>query len=433
MQTSVETLSSIKKKINFEIPADRVAKEIDKAYGKIRKSASIPGFRKGKVPQSYLEKYFSGAMADDVLKSIVNDTYFAALIAEKIMPVSMPTIESDEVVKGEPLKYSATFEVMPEIEVKDYMGLQVKKEIYSANDEVIANRLKEMQENMAQLKPIEEDRPAAMGDFVVFDFNGSIDGVAIDGGSAEDYELELGSNRFIPGFEEQLVGFSKGDERDVAVTFPAEYGNKELAGKEAVFAIKMKGLKVKELPALDDDFAAQFGAYETFAEMRAALEESYAKQEKERIEGDLKDRIVHALIEKNEIEVPETMVERQLQGMLENMKRRLASRKLTLDIMGMDDDKFKEQYRSVAETQVKGSLLLAAVAKKEGVTADEADFEARLVEMAGGVEQTLESMKNFYANNDEAKGSMLAQIREDKAMDLLLAKGEIQEVAADQL
>ncbi|CAG1000182.1 partial Trigger factor, partial [Anaerolineales bacterium] len=295
MTSTVESLSSVKKKISFEIPAERVSTEIDKVFGQIQKRAAIKGFRKGKVPRTLVEQNYGSMMEGDVLKNLFDETYFKALADHKIFPVSHPLIESDEVKRGAPLKYSATVEVLPEIEVKDYAGLHVKKEKFVSDDAPVEARLNEMREGMAVLKPLEEGKSAENGHFVVIDFVGSVDGIPFEGGSAESYQLELGSGRFIPGFENQLVGVKAGEQTTVAVTFPKEYGNEDLAGKQASFAVTVREIKVKELPELNDEFAMQFGEFETFDQLKAKLVELHEKQEIDRIKADLQDRLVKAL------------------------------------------------------------------------------------------------------------------------------------------
>jgi trigger factor len=432
MQISVESLSSVKKKINFEIPAARVASEVEKAYDEIRKHASIKGFRKGKVPKDIIKKHYHDKMADDVLKNLVNDTYFKALTDEKIYPVSYPVIDSDQLKVGENFKYSATVEVFPDVEVKDYEGLAVKKEKFALNDEVVAGRLREMQENMAHLEPAEAGAAAKTGDFVTFDFKGSIDGVLFDGGAAEDFQLELGSGRFIPGFEDQLTGMKAGDEGDIKVTFPESYGQKDLAGKDAVFAVKIKEIKVKELPELNDDFARDFGEFETLDELKKKIAEVYTLQENDRIEADLRDRVIKALIGKNSIEVPDTLVQKQLQLMLENSKRRLAMQRLTMEMMGLNDDAYKAQFRDAAETQVKGSILLDALARKEALEVTAAEREEKIKQIAAQSNQDLEQVSKFYQQN-QANENLTAQLKEDKAIELLLSKAKVTEVERSEL
>jgi trigger factor len=433
MQIKVEKLSSVKKKLHFEIPADRVATEIDKAYDIIRKRASIKGFRKGKAPQSYIEKHYRDVMADEVIKAIVNDTYFKALADENIYPVSHPVIESDELKRGESFAYSATVDVFPEIEVKDYAGLEVKKEKYVLDEGLIERRLQEMRESMAQLRPAEEGRVAAIGDFVAIDFKGFVDGTPFEQGEATDFQLELGSGRFIPGFEDQVCGMKAGEERTINVTFPEDYGKEELAGKEATFAVTLKEIKVKELPLLDDDLAKEFGEFETIGQLRAKLVEIQEKQERERIEADLRERLIKALIERNDIEVPDALIDRQLQSMLENTRKRLAYQRMSLEMMGMDEAQYKAQFRDIAMGQVKGSLLLDALARQEGITVEESDLEEKIRTLAGDAQESLETVRNYYLQNERAKENLTAQIREERALALLLDRARITEVARDEI
>ncbi|GAB7027290.1 trigger factor [Geotalea toluenoxydans] len=433
MQISVESLTSVKKKINFEIPAARVASEVEKVYDEIRKHAAIKGFRKGKVPKDIIKKHYHEKMADDVLKNIVNDTYFKALTDEKIYPVSYPVIDSDELKVGENFKYSATVEVFPDVEVKDYDGLEVKKEKFVLNDEVVSGRLREMQENMAHLEPAEAGVAAKSGDYVTFDFKGSIDGVPFEGGAADDFQLELGSGRFIPGFEDQLVGMKSGDEGEIKVTFPENYGQKDLAGKDATFAVKIKEIKVKELPELNDDFAKDFGEFETLEDLKKKIAEVHNLQENERIEADLRDRLIKALIEKNSFEVPDTLVDKQLNLMLENSKRRLAMQRLTMEMMGLNDEGYKAQFRSAAETQVKGSILLDALARKESIEITAAEVDEKLKQIAQQNNQDFEQVNKFYQQNAQAKENLSAQLKEDKAIELLLSKATVTEVERKEL
>jgi len=272
MQISVESVNSIKKKLNFEIPAEKVSAEVDKAYAEIRKHAAVKGFRKGKVPMGLIEKHYGDKMADDVLKNLVQDTYFKAVTEQGLNPVSFPVIESDQLKPGQPFKYSATVEVFPDVELKDYLGLELAKEQLVVDEAAVAARLKEMQERLAQLAPAPEGHAAALGDFVIFDFKGTLDGVPFEGGEAEDFQLELGSGRFIPGFEEQLAGMTAGTSGTVKVTFPEGYGNETLSGKPAEFAVAIKEIKVKDLPELNDDFAKEFGEeFETLDQLKAKL------------------------------------------------------------------------------------------------------------------------------------------------------------------
>ena len=433
MQVKVESLSKIKKKINFEIPAERVVQEIDKAYEEIRKRANIKGFRKGKAPLSFIEKHYSDMMEQDVLKNLFSDTYFKALHEEKLYPVDHPVIESDELKRGEPFKYSATVEIYPEVTANDYTGFEVLMERFVTDEEVVEKRIGEMRENAARLNPAEEEHAAAMGDFLSIDFKGYIDGAPFDDGSAENFHLELGAGRFIPGFEEQIAGMKCGESRNITVTFPTDYGKKELAGKEAAFEVTVREIKVKELPALDDDFARELGEFETMEELRSKIAEVFENQEKDRIEADLRDRIIKELIDLNPLEIPGAMVEKQLQIMLDGIKKRLSAEKLSLDMIGMDDDKYRSQYRDRAENQVKGALLLDAISDKEGIKVEDADLDEKIREIAVERKQEYDSLKQFYDQNKNAREFLQDQLKENKIFFFLKSRLTIREVSREEL
>lgn len=434
MQISVQSVNSIKKKLNFEIPADKVSAEVDKAYAEIRKHAAIKGFRKGKVPMGLIEKHYGEKMAEDVVKNLVQETYFKGVNEQGLNPVSYPVIESELLKKGEAFKYSATVEVFPEVELKQYEGLELVKEKLELDAAVVEARLKEMQERMAQLAPAPEGHAAAMGDFVTFDFTGSVDGVPFEGGAAEDFQLELGSGRFIPGFEEQMIGMTAGSAGTVKVTFPEGYGNAELAGKPAEFEVTVKEIKVKDLPELNDDFAKEFGEeFETLDLLKAKLAEMNQAQEEARIDAELRDRLIKALIEKNDLEVPETLVDRQVTMMLESTKQRLTSQRLSLEMMGMTDESYKAQFREVARDQVKGSLLLDAVAEKEKIEPTEEDLAAQMAVVAAQTGQDPEKVTQHYKTNERAKENLVAQMREDKAVRFVLERAKVSEVPKSEI
>ncbi|RQW83873.1 MAG: trigger factor [Geobacter sp.] len=428
MLVNVENLSPIKKKISFEIPSERVSKEIEKVYEEIKKTVTIKGFRKGKVPRAIIEKHYSERMHADALKNLINDTYFKALIDKKILPVSQPEFESDPLKPGESFQYAAVFETAPEIELKEYLGIKVEKRKLVADEKVVDARIVELQEGMGQLKAVEDARPAKDGDFVSIDFKGFLDGVPFERGEAQDYQLQLGSNTFIPGFEAQVVGMSPGDARDVKVTFPADYGNAELAGKDVTFDVKLKEIKAKELPPLDDEFAKQLGSFESIGELRARISEVFEKEEVQKIENEVRDNLVKALIEKHEFEVPEAMVEKQLNVLIENMKSNLAGQNMSFEQLGTSEEKIREQSRSVAVNQVKGSLLLAAIAEKEEIAVEDAEIEEKIRDIAARANKDFEIVFGIYQSNPYAKDTLIMQMREDKVIDFLLSQATVSEV-----
>lgn len=433
MNFTVENVNSVKKRISFEIPAERVDSEYEKVFQKVAKNAALKGFRKGKVPRPVVEKYFSERIADEVLRNLVGETCYRTLYENSIMPVGVPEIEGGEVVRGEPLKYAAVVEVVPEIDPSGYKGLKLRKEAFTSDPTVIDGRLEQMRQGMAQLKPAAEGKEVGDGDFVTIDFTGFLDGVAFENGAAEDYQLEIGSGQFVPGFEEQLKGMKEGEAREIAVTFPEAYGNSDLAGKDVTFQILLKGIKVKEVPPLDDDFARECGDFDSLAELRAKMTEIYEKQEQERVASDLRDALVTALIEANPIDVPEVLVEKQLASMMESAKRRLAMQKLSFEMVGMDEQGFRARYSDTAKKRVQGMLLMDAVAKKENLSVDNAELESRFEIMAGQSGDDPAKVKAYYQGNAEALGSLRMMIMEEKAVDLMLESAEVTEVPAEAL
>lgn len=433
MQVQVEEISSVQKKIHVEIPLERVNEEIEKAYSMIQKKAKLQGFRPGKAPMQLVRRTYSEAMRDEVMRKFYEQTLYTALDEHNIDPVAPPTIESDILKENAPFKYSAIIEVMPQILLKDYTGLEVKKEIYAVKPENIDGELKRMQENMAQLIPLEEGAVIENGHSVTVDFSFSVEGCPAEDSSAEDAAIEVGANRLIPGFEEQLLGMKTGETREFTLTLPEVYRNPEAAGKEASFKVTVKDVKRKELPELDDEFAQQFGEYDTMDDLRAKMCEYHAKHETDRIENEFKDRVIQALIEKNPMDVPESVVKRQLEYMFENLKNRLKSQQTSIEMMGLDAEGFNTRFHAAAADKVRGGLLLMALVEKENITVSEDDLLAHYEKIADGNPDMLERIKSYYASNLKAKSSITAELKEDKALSFLIEKAVVTEVDAAAL
>lgn len=427
MQVNVEEISSVKKKINFEISVERVQAEVEKVFADIRKKAVMPGFRKGKAPQDLIRKTYQGQVENDVVKNLFNETYFKYIQENSIYPVAYPEIDAETLVPGTPFKYSATIEIFPTVAVNVFEGLEVERETFVADESAVDKRLQQMRENMAQLKPVSEERACQAGDHVVIDFVGFVDGEKLDGGEASDYQLELGSNSFIPGFEDQVVGTKVGETKRIKLAFPEGYHNQELSGKDVEFDVTMKEIKVKEIPELDDAFAQEFGEFDTVAELKAKVAESYERQEMDRIDREFKDSIVKALIEKNDFDLPEALVDRQLATMLENTKQRLKYQNLSLEMMGLDEAQYKEQFRPVAASQVKGALLLHELAGKQGIQVSPDDLENRVRKIAEESGQDFERISRYYLQNEESKQNLEEQVREEKVLEIIAAKAVITE------
>ncbi|MDH3998749.1 MAG: trigger factor, partial [Desulfuromonadales bacterium] len=336
-------------------------------------------------------------------------------------------VDSSGVVSGEAFTYTAEVEIKPEVTAKDYKKLSLEKEKLVLDSSKVDSQLEEMQTSRAQLE-VTSRKKAREGDSVVIDFEGFIDGVAFDGGKGEDHLLELGSGSFIPGFEEQVVGMKREDAKDVEVSFPEEYGQAELAGKPAIFKVALKEIKEKVVPKLDDEFAKGFGA-DTLKELKAQLKESYEKQETSRVENDLREKLVSALIERNEIELPEAMIVKQLEYMYNNILNRMKSQGMSPEMLGITPENFRENYRQTAMDQVSGSLILEAIGRQEKIEAVESEIDSKLEEIAAMANAPLETVQQYYAG-EEAREGLMAQIAEEKVVSFLLESAKVKEVAA---
>lgn len=433
MQVQVEEISPVKRKVSVEVPAERVNTEIEKAFAGIQKKATVSGFRKGKAPLQMIKKLYRGAMQDEVMRRLYEQTLFSALDEHKIEPVDAPLIQDmPQVDEGTPFKYAALVEVMPQILLSDYKGLEIKKERFNADEAAVDAEIQRMRENMAQLVPF-EDGAVAQGHVLTVDYRFSIADHPEEDSSGQDAQVELGPGRLLPGLEEGLLGMRVGETKDITVTLPEGHGNAEVAGKQGTFAVTLKEIKHKELPELNDEFAQQFGDFETLAEMRIKLTEMREQQELERIKTELKVRVIDALIEKNPLEVPDSMVRRQVEFMLENMKERLKSQRLSLEMMGLDEESFKLRYWDEATQKVKGGLLVMALVERENIAVTDEDMEARFVQIAAGNEEMVARIREFYAGQANARNSLVAELKEEKAIAYLLEQAKVSEVDAAEL
>ncbi|MEI6207952.1 MAG: trigger factor [Desulfuromonadales bacterium] len=433
MQVHIEAISPVQKKINIEIPVERVNEEIEKAFSAIQKKAKLQGFRPGKAPMQLIRRTYSDAMRDEVMRNFYKKTLYKAMDDHNIEPVDAPTIESDILEQNTPFKYSALVEVMPEVLLKDYTGLEVKKEIHVAKPEDIEAELKRMQENMAQMIPVDEESAVETGYSVSLDYSIIVEDLPDENTAVKEAVIEVGTNDLIPGFAEQLIGMRTGETKEFSLTLPEGFRTSGTAGRQGSFTVTIKDIKRKELPELDDEFAQQFGDYDTMDELRAKMVEYHGKHESDRIENEFKERVIQALIEKNPLEVPESLIKRQLELMFENLKNRLKSQQLSIEMMGLDAEGFNTRFHDDAADKVRGGLLLMALLEKENIVVSEEDLSARYEKIAAGNQEMLDRIRNYYSSNRKAKNSITAEIKEDKAISFLIDRAVVTEVAASEL
>ena len=415
MSVQVEKLEKNMAKLTVEVPAEDVEKAIQGAYQKTKKSINIPGFRKGKAPRQLIEKmYGKEVFYSDAVDAMLPKAYSDAVeeCGEEI--VSYPKIDVVQIESGKPFIFTAEVAVKPAVTLGEYKGIQVEKAPIEVTDEEIEAQVNKEREANSRTVTV-EDRAVQKGDIATIDFEGFVDGVAFDGGKGENYDLEIGSNTFIPGFEDQLAGAEIGKELDVNVTFPEEYGAKELAGKEAVFKCKVNGIKVKELPEADDEFAQEVSEFDTLDAYKEDIKANLLKKKEEEAKRVKEDAVIEKIIEGAQMEIPEAMVEYQTQQMLDDFGRRMQSQGLSLEqyfqFTGMTEDQYKEQMKPRALQNIQSRLVLEAVAAAEKLEATEEDLDAEYAKMAEQYKLDVEKVKEIFGEyqKEELKKDIVIQ------------------------
>jgi len=424
MKTSVEEISSIKKKVFIEIPEDQVNKEVESFYKDLGKKAKIKGFRPGKVPRNILERYFKDYVKTEVVQKLIQDTYPQALSETDLQPVSPPVIDPGEFEGGKSFQYSAVIEVKPDIKLEGYTGLKIEGKKEEVKDEEVEERLRALQNLHANLKTISEARPIQAGDYVIVDYEASMGGKPLEGGKAIDFTVEVGSGQFIPALEEKLIGLKPEEEKEIEVSFPEDYGYQKWAGKTISFHVKIKEIKEKILPPLDDEFAKDLGDYSSFEELKAKLKGEIEKEKELVLERQLKDQVVDQLLEANPFEVPESLVEEQAKAMVSDTKLKLAAQGVVLKNLGVTEEKLQEDYKAMAQKQVKTFLILDKIASQEGIAVTDEEADDRLKEMAERMHQKFDVVKRYYEKNGLLP-EVKAGIIRDKILNFLLEKANV--------
>ncbi|MBE4908184.1 trigger factor [Bacillus luteolus] len=421
MSVKWEKLEGNQGVLTIEVDADKVTQGLDEAFKKVVKQVNVPGFRKGKMPRSMFEKKFGvESLYQDALDILLPDAYASAVEEAGIDPVDRPEIDIEQIEKGKSLIFTAKVTVKPEVKLGEYKGLEVEKIDPTVTDEDVDNELKSLQERHAELV-VKEEGTVENGNTVVMDFEGFVDGEAFEGGKAENYSLEVGSGQFIPGFEDQLVGLETGAEKDVEVNFPEEYHAENLAGKPAVFKVKIHEIKAKELPALDDEFAKDADEeVETLAELKTKTRERLESTKKTEAENHLRDTVIEKAAENAEVDVPEAMVNTELDRMLKEFEQRLQMQGMNLDLYyqfsGQDENALRGQMKEDAGKRVRINLTLEAITKAENIEVSEEEVNAELEKMAEMYSTPVESIKQMLGGLDGIKEDLKFR----KAIDLLV-------------
>ncbi len=421
MSVQVEKQEKNMAKLTIEVSAEKVEKAIQAAYQKEKKNINIPGFRKGKAPRQLIEKmYGKEVFYNEALDQLLPTAYADALEECEEEIVSRPQISIVQMESGKPLIFTASVAVKPEVTLGEYKGVEVEKKAIEVVDEEIEAEITKEREANARTITV-DDRAVMDGDMITLDYAGSVDGVAFEGGTAKDQELTIGSGRFIPGFEEQLVGVTIGEEKEVHVTFPEEYHAKELAGKAAVFQCVVHGIKVKELPEVDDEFAQEVSEFDTLDAYKEDIKARLLKDKEADAKRAKEDAVIKKIIEGATMEIPDAMVEFQTEQMMEEFGQRMQMQGLSLEqyfqITGMSEANYREQMKPRATQNIQSRLVLEAVAKAENLEATEQDLEDEMAKMAEMYKMEVDKVKEMIGDyqKDEIKKDIVIQ----KAIDLV--------------
>lgn len=410
--------------LKITAPAAEVNAGYKKAVQKIADQANIPGFRKGKAPRAIIEMHYGKeAVKQEAFEIVANKAYSEALDQEKLIPVSDPKVEESTFEEGKDMELTIKVTLKPEPELGEYKGLHVEKKEVEVTDEQVDAQIKDMMGRDAKMVVAEEGAVIEKGDFAIIDFAGTVDGEPFSGGEGKGYPLEVGFNSFIPGFEDQLVGLSKGDSTDVEVTFPEDYFVKDLAGKEAIFKVNIQDVKRKELPELNDEYVASKTDFKTVEELRANYKERMQKAAEANAKAEYEHELIDLAVANAKFSVPEIMIEDKISQMVEEMKMSLESRKMSLDMYmqytGLDMAKIRENQRPVAEENVKTDLVLDAIAKAEDIQVDMADVDAEIAAISAQHGASPEEVKKIIKGNG-TMGLLLANILRRKAAHVVI-------------
>lgn len=407
-------------KLSFEVEAEKFDEAMKKVYVKTAKYFNIPGFRRGKAPMQIVEQHYgSEIFYEDTFNELIPEIYDEAIKENKIEAVSRPDIDITQIGKGQNLIFTAIVQTKPEVKLGKYKGIELKKIEYNVSDKEIEHELGHMAEHNARLVTI-EDRPVEKGDIAVIDFEGFLDGKPFEGGKAEKHELEIGSNTFIPGFEDQVIGMKIDEEKDLNVTFPEDYFSKDLAGKPVIFKVKLHEIKKKELPKIDDEFAKDVSEFDTIEELKNSIKEKLQKENEDKAKYETEDAAIKAVCDEVKLDIPSGMIETEVDNMVKDVEQRLQYQGLTLDqyytLSGKPETVMRDEMKETAEKNVKSRLVIEAIIKAEDIKPEEKEVEDKLKEMAKNYNKTEEEM----LNNTYLKDYITDNMKYEKAIQFII-------------
>jgi trigger factor len=429
MQVTVEDVSSVKKTLHIEVPQDEVARELDSAYNTLKRTAKIKGFRPGKVPRSVLERMFGKDVRADVSSKLIQNSFLNALKETELNIIGQPQVDPPELDPAAAYKYDATVEITPEIDDIDFKGMQLKRTNYTFNDDEVDTQLKMLQKNLARHEQVAEDRPVQADDIVLIDYEGFKDGKPFaETGKTENFTVKIGAGSISENFDNQLIGMKAGETKEIAESFPEDFANKSMAGNDITFQVLLNEIRQEVLPEIDDVMAKKVGQYEDLDQLKTAIEDNLKQGYVKRTEQELNEQIFGTLISKTDFEAPDTMVDMELQGIIEEAERSFAYQNTTLEQMGLSRESIAEKYRDTALKQVKRHLILSKVVAQENLTLSDDEVENGLKEMSENFGHPLADIKKYYDENKDKLDLFKHTLLEKKAINLIIESSKIEDV-----
>jgi trigger factor len=428
MEATITDINSVKKKIQIEIPQTEVAKAVDAAYLELKKNAKVKGFRPGKTPRAVLERMFNKDVQADVANTLIQNSFLEAVKQHSLAFIGMPDIDPPALDPAAPYIYDVTLEVKPELAPIDFNGVPLKKTLYKLSEAEVDKQIELLQKQLAEFKPIDDARAVADGDFAVIDYEGFKDGLPFaQTQKTENYTLKIGRKMITEDFDQQVTGMMAGDQKTFPVTFPEDYHNKDLAGIAVSFAVTLKEIRKEVIPDADDDFAKKMGPFQTLEDLKDAIRKNLQQGYDKRSQQEIQEQIFEKLLTEN-FELPETLVKYELDGIVEDTEMRFSQSNMTLDQLGLSREKLEEEYRDVAEKQVRRHLFLSKIIEQEKMELTEDQLNEEYASFAQAVGQPIDFIKTYYKSNPDKLDGFKHALLEKKVFDLIIEKAVIEEV-----
>jgi trigger factor len=401
MQTSIEAISHVKRRLDVEIEAEEVTKKLDQAYRKLSRRVEIRGFRPGKAPRKIVEQYYGKEIMDDVKNDLIKESLSKVIEESELSPLGAPSIEDEAIRPGKNFKYTIIMEVKPDFELKDYMGISVEKELLNISEDDVNKRFEEIKEAWAKLIPIDEDRGIKQGDYVIVDYQGFWKDKPLKGINGKDFMIHAGSKNFYPELESGIVGLKKGDRKDMMLNFNEDFADRRLAGKDVTFRIHVQDIKKKDLPVLDDDFARSLGNdFKSLKDLRERVKKDITLEEERRIDRELKSRLLGKITATVNFELPQVMVETEIERSIADIRQRTLRSGTSFESAGISEEKLRKDLRIGAEQKVKEELILGKIADMEDIKVEESDVSEGFQKLAAQTGNDLAMLQQYYEKNN---------------------------------